>query len=84
MDQKGCTILLTRTFVRFDSIRFFLWGHAKTIVHANKSSSSEDLKAKISNVIPGITINQLANVFVKCKIVLLFVLLMMEDMWKLK
>ena len=35
----------------------------KTIVHATKPSSSEDLKANISNVISGITINQLENVF---------------------
>ena len=36
----------------------FLWGHVKTIVYAAKPSY---LKAKIANVISGITINQLAN-----------------------
>ena len=35
----------------------------KTIVYATKLRSSEDLKAKITNVILGITVNQLANVF---------------------
>ena len=35
----------------------------KTIVYATKHSSSKDLKAKITNVISGITINQLSNVF---------------------
>ena len=35
----------------------------KTIVYATKPTSLENLKAKISNVISGITINQLANVF---------------------
>ena len=35
----------------------------KTIVYATKPSSLEDLKARITNVISGITINQLANVF---------------------
>ena len=38
----------------------FLWRHGKTIVHATKPSY---LKAKITNVISGITINQLANDF---------------------
>ena len=35
----------------------------KTIVYATKLSSLEDLKVKIIDVIFGITINQLANVF---------------------
>ena len=35
----------------------------KTNVYATKPSSLEDLKAKITHVISGITINQLANVF---------------------
>ena len=35
----------------------------KTIVYATKPSSLEDLKARVTNVISGITINQLANVF---------------------
>ena len=49
---------------------------------ATKPSSLQDLKVKIINVISGITVNQLANVF--CEIVIPFALLMMEDMWKLK
>ena len=60
MDRKGRTILLAFTFARFDSRRFFLWGHMKTIVYATKPSY---LKAKITNMILGITINQFANVF---------------------
>ena len=60
MDRKGKTILLASTFARFDSIRYFLWGHVKTIVYATKCSY---LKARIINVISGITINQLANDF---------------------
>ena len=43
---------------------FFLWGHVKTIVYATNPRSLEDLKAKIANVISGITINQLF--FVNC------------------
>ena len=39
----------------------FLWKHVKTIVCATKPSSFEDLKAKIIDVILGITINQLTN-----------------------
>ena len=35
----------------------------KTIVCATKPSSLQDLKVKIINVIPGITVNHLANVF---------------------
>ena len=35
----------------------------KTIVYATKPCSLEDLKAKITNVISSITVNQLANVF---------------------
>ena len=35
----------------------------KAVVYATKPSSSEDLKVKIINVILGITLNQLANVF---------------------
>ena len=49
-------------FARFDSIGFFLWGHVKTIVYATKPSPLKDLQAKITNVISGITVNQLANV----------------------
>ena len=60
MDWKERIILLASTFARFDSIRFFLWGHVKTIVYATKPSY---LTAKITNVISGITINQLGNVF---------------------
>ena len=60
MDWKERTILLASTFARFDSIRVFLWGHVKTIVYATKPSY---LTAKITNVISGITINQLGNVF---------------------
>ena len=41
----------------------FLWRHVKTIVCATKPSSLQDLKVKIINVISGITVNQLANVF---------------------
>ena len=41
----------------------FLWEHKKAIVFATKPSSFEDLKAKITNVISGIAVNQLANVF---------------------
>ena len=52
---------MAATFARFDSINFFLlWGHVKTIVCATKPSY---LKANITNVISGITINQFANVF---------------------
>ena len=54
---------LASMFARFDSITFFLWGHVKTLVYATKPSSLEDLKAKITNVISGITVNQLANDF---------------------
>ena len=49
--------------VHLTPLDFFLWGHVKTIVYATKPRSLEDLKAKITNVISGITINQLANVF---------------------
>ena len=35
----------------------------KTIVYATKPSSLENLKAKITNMISGITVNQLANIF---------------------
>ena len=35
----------------------------KTIVYATKSSSLEDLKVKMINVISGIIVNRLANVF---------------------
>ena len=35
----------------------------KTIVCETKPSSLQDLKVKIINVISGITVNQLANVF---------------------
>ena len=35
----------------------------KTIVYATKPSLLEDLKAKITNVMSGVTVNQLANVF---------------------
>ena len=52
--------MLASTFPRFDSMRFFLWGHMITIVYATKPSY---LTAKITNVISGITINQLGNVF---------------------
>ena len=52
--------MLASTFARFDSIRVFLWGHVKTIVYATKPNY---LTAKITNVISGITINQLGNVF---------------------
>ena len=38
----------------------FLWGHVKTIAYATKPSY---VKAIITNVISGITINQLANDF---------------------
>ena len=41
----------------------FLWRHVKTIVCATKPSSLQDLKVKIINVISGITLNQLADVF---------------------
>ena len=40
-------------------------GHVKTIVYATKPGSLEDLKVKIINVISGITVNQLANVFLE-------------------
>lgn len=50
-------------FLGLDSVRFFLWGHVKTIVYATKPSSLEDLKFKITKVISGITLNQLENVF---------------------
>ena len=52
-------------FARFDSIRTFLSGRVKTIVYATKPMSLEDLRVKILviNVISGITVNQLANVF---------------------
>ena len=63
MDQEWWTISLVSMFARFDSFRFFLWGHVKTIVYAIKFSSLKYLKAKITNVISGITVNQLANVF---------------------
>ena len=42
-------------------------GHVKAIVYATKPTSLEDLKAKRTNVISGITINQLANVFRELK-----------------
>ena len=35
----------------------------KTIVYATKPTSLEDLKAQVTNVISGITKNQLAKVF---------------------
>ena len=62
MDWKGWITSIASMFARFDSIRFFLWGHVKTIVYATKPSSLEDLQAKITNVISSITVNQLANV----------------------
>ena len=60
MDRKGKAILLASTFARFNSSRFFLLGHVKTIVCTTKPNY---LKAKITYVILGITINQLANDF---------------------
>ena len=64
MDRKGRTIFLASAFARFHFIKiFFLWRHVKTIVCATKPSSLQDLKVKIINVISGITVNQLANVF---------------------
>ena len=55
----------------------------KTIAYATKPSY---LKAKITYVISVITINQLAIDFreLKNRSLLVFVILMMEDMWKLK
>ena len=44
-------------------LNIFLWGYVKTILYATEPSSLKDLKAKITNVISGITVNQLANVF---------------------
>ena len=41
----------------------FSWRHVKTIVSATKPSSLQDLKVKIINVISGVTVNELANVF---------------------
>ena len=56
----------------------------KTIVYASKLSSIENLKVKIIDMILGITVYQLTNVFsVNCKIVLHFVLLMIENMSKI-
>ena len=63
MDRKGRTIFLASAFARFHFIRFFLWRHVKTIACVNKPSSLQDLKVKIINVISGITVYQLANVF---------------------
>ena len=63
MDRKGWTIFLASAFARFHFIRFFSWRHVKTIVCATKPNSLQDLKVKIINVISGITLNQLANVF---------------------
>ena len=51
----------------------------KTIVFATKSSSFKDLKVEIFNVILGITINQLTNRLHDRKIILPFVLQMIED-----
>ena len=47
-------------FLSFD---FSSRGCVKTIVYATKSRSLEVLKAKITDVFSGITVNQLANVF---------------------
>ena len=66
MDRRGRTIFLASAFARFHFIRF-LWKHVKTIVCATKLSSLQDLKVKIINVISGITVNQLANVFFKLR-----------------
>ena len=54
-------------------------GTVKTIVYAIKPSY---LKAKITNVISGTTINQLANDFRELQNRITVVLLMMEDIWK--
>jgi hypothetical protein len=37
----------------------------KTIVYSTKSRSLDDVQTRITNVIPGITKNQLQNVFVE-------------------
>ena len=78
MGRKKRTILVASTFARFDLIRFFM-GTVKTIVYAIKPSY---LKAKITNVISGTTINQLANDFRELQNRITLVLLMMEDIWK--
>ena len=79
INRKGRTIFLASTFARFHFIRFFLWRHVKTIVYATKSSSLEDLKVKIINVISGIIVNQLANVFRELQNCIIFALLIMEN-----
>ena len=59
MDQKGRTIYWPPRSSDLTPLDF-LWGQMKTIVYATKPSY---LKAKITNVISSITINQLANDF---------------------
>ncbi|XP_053448571.1 uncharacterized protein LOC128586608 [Nycticebus coucang] len=44
---------------------FFLWRHLKTNVHSTKPRSLEDLQARITDVIAGITEHQLENVFLE-------------------
>ena len=63
MDRKWRTVILAPRSPNLTPLDFFLWEHVKTVVHATKSTSLEDLKAKPTNVISGITINQLANVY---------------------
>ena len=67
MDRRGRTIFLASAFARFHFIKIFLWRHVKTIVCAIKPNPLQDLKVKIINVISGITVNQLANVFCKLR-----------------
>ena len=62
MDRKGGPFSWPPHLPDFSSLDF-LWRHVKTVVCATKPSLLQDLKVKIINVISGITVNQLANVF---------------------
>jgi hypothetical protein len=45
------------------AMKYFLWGHLKTVVYSLKPRSLDKLKVRITNAIPEICEQQLRNVF---------------------